>query len=111
MKTISRFFSCTIQAVGLLASSRLAAQVGNDNPTGPSGIFNGEITTAGTYDPYTGNISRTITDISVAGTVGTNPLAFSRIYRSRSTTFIDFGIAGCWTHSYHWMILNSASRH
>lgn len=110
MTKISRFLYCGVAALSLLAPHVLNAQVGNDNPTGPSGIFNGSINTAGSYDPYTGNISRTVTDISVAGTVGTIPLAFSRIYNSRNTNWIDFGIAGFWTHNYHWFLNDSASR-
>ena len=31
---------------------------GEDNPTGVSGIYNGNITTAGNYDPYTRNVMR-----------------------------------------------------
>jgi hypothetical protein len=56
----------------------LSAQMGNDNPTGVAGMFNGNVNTAGSYDPYTGNATRSITDISVAGAVGTYPLAFTR---------------------------------
>ena len=34
------------------------AQVGNENPTGPAGIFNGNVTTGCSYDPLTGNDDR-----------------------------------------------------
>lgn len=35
----------------------IALGTGNDNPTGVTGEYNGSITTAGSYDPYTGNAS------------------------------------------------------
>jgi hypothetical protein len=49
--------------------SQVNAEVGNNNPTGVSGTFNGNVTTGCSYDPYTGNAHRTITDIVVAGGV------------------------------------------
>jgi RHS repeat-associated protein len=82
------------------------AQVGNDNPTGPAGSFNGRVTTGCSYDPYTGNTTRTVTDIVVAGSVGAYPLALSRVSNSRSNptplTYAQFGEAGLWRHSYSW---------
>ena len=56
----------------------LQAQVANQNPTGWSGIFNGQVNTGCSYDPYTGNATRSITDIAVAGAVGEYPLALVR---------------------------------
>ena len=59
-----------VSAAFLVAASQvLHAQMGNDNPTGPAGIFNGNIETAGNYDPYTANAVRQITDITVYGAV------------------------------------------
>src|ERR1051325_7765235 len=81
------------------------AQVGNDNPTGISGQFNGNVTTAGSYDPYTGNATRSITDITVAGAVGAYPLSFTRTMNSRynaSAPTWEMGTAGSWRHSYQW---------
>src|SRR5690348_6473755 len=52
----------------------LCAEMGDDNPTGVAGIYNGQITTAGNYDPYTGNAVRTVDDIVVPGSVGAYPL-------------------------------------
>jgi RHS repeat-associated protein len=89
-------------ALGLV--SQLQAQVGNDNPTGPSGIFNGNITTGCSYDPYTGNAIRKITDITVAGAVGSYGLSFSRISNSRGAFDYRFGMPGAWRHSYRWEI-------
>jgi hypothetical protein len=51
------------------SASSVRAQVGGDNPTGVSGIFNGNLENTG-VDPWTGNATRSITDISVAGAVG-----------------------------------------
>src|SRR6266487_2832321 len=79
----------------------LCAQVGNDNITGPAGIFNGNVTTAGSYDPYTGNAVRSVTDIVVAGAVGKYPLAFTRSANSRAPLL---NVSGNWKHSYQWSI-------
>src|SRR5438477_3532024 len=83
----------------------LRGQVGNDNPTGPSGIFNGNITTGCSYDSYTGNAMRTVTDITVAGAVGTYGLSLSRISNSRTPSLLNgFGEGGGWRHSYQWSV-------
>ena len=57
-----------------------------------SGIFNGQAGGCG-YDPYTGNATRSITDITVAGAVGEYPLALVRTANSRtpSTTEVFGG--------------------
>src|SRR5256885_4109569 len=83
-----------------LTASPLYAQVGDNNVTGHSGIFNGQAGSCG-YDPYTGNATRSITDIAVAGAVGEYPLALVRTANSRtqSTTEV-FGRWGGWNHNY-----------
>ncbi|MEN3369491.1 MAG: hypothetical protein V7609_1634 [Verrucomicrobiota bacterium] len=89
------------------AITTLRAQIGNDNPTGPAGVFNGNVTTGCSYDPYTGNARRSITDIVVSGGVGAYPLAFSRVANSRSgdiSTNYQFGEAAWWRHSYSWHV-------
>ena len=86
----------------LAVASALHAQVGNQNPTGHSGMFNGQINTGCSYDPYTGNATRSITDIAVAGAVGEYPLALVRTANSRTPTTTEvFGFAGGWNHSYN----------
>ena len=92
----------------LLLGSTLQGQVGNQNPGGASGMFNGEIHTGCSYDPYTGNATRSITDIAVAGAVGEYPLALVRTANSRapSTTEV-FGWAGGWNHNYNWILEDS----
>jgi RHS repeat-associated protein len=84
-------------AFALLLPTTLPAQVGNDNPTGPAGNSNGHVTTGGSYDPYTGNVSRTVTDIVVTGAVGQYGLSWSRTWNSRSGF-------GSWQHNYSWTI-------
>src|SRR5207253_781527 len=90
-------------ALALLLPNPLRAQVGNDNPTGPAGNFNGTVTTGGSYDPYTGNATRTITDIVLAGAVGDYGLSFSRTSNSRSLVS-QFGAGGGWQHPFTWSI-------
>jgi hypothetical protein len=91
-----------------LSAHHLHAQVGNNNPTGVSGIFNGQVQTGCSYDPWTGNGVRTVTDVSVAGAVGAYPLALVRTSNSRtpSTTEV-FGWAGGWNHNYNWLMEDS----
>jgi RHS repeat-associated protein len=92
----------------LTLASPLHAQVGNQNPAGASGIFNGQVTTGCSYDPYTGDATRSITDIAVAGAVGEYSLALVRTANSRapSTTEV-FGWAGGWNHNYNWILEDS----
>jgi hypothetical protein len=87
----------------------LRAQLGEDNPTGPSGQFNGNVTTAGSFDPLTGNSTRTITELVVPNGVGAYPLAFTRTMNTRDLEDVDvrrreFGGAGTWRHNYQWSI-------
>ncbi len=116
---LQRFLVAFI-SIFLVAASAFA-QVGNDNPTGTSGQFNGNVTTGCSYDPYTANATRSITDLVVAGGVGSYPLAFTRTMNSRYSAGVGvgnapaFGAAGTWTHSYQWTIdstsnLNSNGR-
>jgi hypothetical protein len=78
------------------------AGLGNDNPNGPAGEYNGSITTAGYYDPFTGNAKRVIDDITVAGSVGAYPLKWTRYLNTRGSVASLFGQGGAWTHSYSW---------
>ncbi|MEN3368002.1 MAG: hypothetical protein V7609_145 [Verrucomicrobiota bacterium] len=105
-RTIRNLLFVLALVVGLAINSKIFAQVGNDNPTGPAGQFNGNLTTGCSYDPYTGNATRAITDMVVAGAVGNYPLTFSRVSNSRSASnsAYQFGGAGSWHHSYTWEI-------
>src|ERR1700675_3167042 len=106
MNTIIHFLSRRFALAVFLVASSAIAQVGNDNPTSPSGQFNGNVTTGCSYDPYTANATRSITDLTVAGGVGAYPLAFTRTANSR--TWIGFGSGivdpSGWQHSYAWSI-------
>lgn len=103
LRQVVRFiFACTLM-VGV--ASHLYGQA-TDNPTGPAGQFNGNIFTGGSYDPYTGNAMRSVTDIVVAGAVGEYPLALTRTANSRQFGGRYFGIGG-WRHSYDWMLSDS----
>jgi RHS repeat-associated protein len=72
---------------------------GDDNPAGVSGIYNGNITTGCSYDPYTGNAIRAVDDIVVPGSVGAYPLKWTRYFNSHVTRN-DTQIGGSWRYSY-----------
>jgi RHS repeat-associated protein len=101
MKSPRRFLLFLFSFASL---SQVNADVGNNNPSGVSGIFNGNVTTGCSYDPYTGNAHRTITDMVVAGGVGEYPLALTRTSNSRSAWGNAFGVPGAWRHNYQWTI-------
>jgi len=71
------------------------AGVGLNNPTGVTGEYNGSITTAGSYDPFTGNAKRMVDDLTVTGSVGAYPLKWTRIKNSRAG-------GGGWGNNYQW---------
>ncbi|MBA2436094.1 MAG: hypothetical protein H0V54_13610 [Chthoniobacterales bacterium] len=75
---------------------------GADNPTGVTGVFNGNSTTGCSYDPYTANAQRIIPDLTVSGAVGAYPLQWARIMNSRQAGGGVFGQGGGWRHSYEW---------
>jgi RHS repeat-associated protein len=101
----------TIVALLLACSPReLHAQAANDNPSGPAGIFNGNIESACNYDPYTANAVRALTDIVVAGAAGTEPLALIRTSNSRGLVGANvggFGAGAGWQHNYDWKMQSS----
>jgi RHS repeat-associated protein len=72
---------------------------GGDNPAGVSGIYNGNVTTGGSYDPYTGNAMRSVDDIVVPGSVGAYPLKWTRYFNSHVTRN-DSEMGGSWRFSY-----------
>lgn len=77
------FLLCSVVLVGFPSASNLVAQ-GEDNPTGVSGIYNGNVTTGGSYDAHTGNAIRAVTDLVVPGCVGAYPLKWTRYFNTRS---------------------------
>lgn len=88
--------------IGLTAfvAERACAEQGDDNPTGVAGAFNGSITTAGSYDPYTGNMQRRIDDIVVPGTIGAYPLKWTRYWNSHTNWRDNQPIGAAWRFSY-----------
>lgn len=78
-KTRVFFVACLASAFWTAAF----AATGSDNPTGVTGSWNGEVVTAGEYDPLTGNARREITDLVVQGSVGAYPLQWKRYGNTR----------------------------
>jgi RHS repeat-associated protein len=92
-----RFFSfslVTLVCAGL--APQAFAQAGNDNPGGVTAEYHGSITTAGYYDPYTGNAKREIDDIVVPGSIGAYPLKYTRTFNTRGNAE--------WTNNYEWSL-------
>lgn len=94
------FIACFL--LFLFLSPKLWAQVGGNNPTGVSGMFNGNVTTGCSYDPYTANATRTVTDMVVAGAVGDYGLSYARTWNSRIPG--DWLNPGGWQHPYKWRL-------
>ena len=69
---------------------------GGDNPLGPTGEYNGSITTGGSYDPFTGNAKRFINDLAVTGGIGAYPLKWTRVLNTRNPS--------PWSYSYDWTL-------
>ncbi len=91
-----------LAAVAAALPATLVGQVANNNPTGSTGVFNGNSETGCSYDPYTGNATRTIPDLVVSGAVGSYPLAWARTMNSRGNGYGALGAGGGWRHSYLW---------
>jgi RHS repeat-associated protein len=77
---------------------RAGYEQGDSNPTGVSGIYNGNITTGCSYDSYTANAHREINDIVVPGCVGAYPLKWTRYWNSHMTYAASSN--GGWNYSY-----------
>ena len=76
-----------------------ADTIDDNNPVGVTGIFNGNVTTAGSYDPLNHNAHRIVDDIVVPSSIGKYPLKMTRYYNSRG----GFGALGPgWSFEYRW---------
>jgi RHS repeat-associated protein len=81
----------------------------NEDPTGTGGALKAQIQTGGTYDAYSGNATRVVTDLSVPDAPGEYGLDFTRYWNSNHNDYddanaewpLDFGASG-WSHSWHW---------
>src|SRR5438045_8370741 len=100
MKQHLRHFVLAL-VICLISRQPAKGQIGNDNPTSVSGEYSGSITTAGSYDPYTGNAKRVIEDMAVTGSIGAYPLKWARILNTRGGGGA-FSEGSGWTHSYNW---------
>lgn len=98
--------AASILGGSILICMAASAFAQNDNPTGKSGVFNGNSDIGASYDPYTANTTRTIVDLTVPGAVGTYPLQWTRTMNSRRTEgpSYAFGSGGSWQGSYNWGI-------
>ena len=104
-------FALLLLLMSIFFARPLYAQVGDNNVAGPSGIFNGQAGGCG-YDPYTGNATRSITDIAVARAIGEYPLALVRTANSRTPSMTGvFGWDGGWSHNYNWTMEDSPVTH
>nr|MBA3488582.1 hypothetical protein [Longispora sp. (in: high G+C Gram-positive bacteria)] len=109
MKISKRFPQLFLVLSFVVFSTEARGQAAGINQTGHSGMFNGNSYTGGSYDPYTANATRTVTDITSAGGGGAYPLQWARTMNSRtiSDTANGFGAGGGWSHNYDWAILPS----
>jgi RHS repeat-associated protein len=78
--------------------TEVLGEAGDDNPTGVSGQFNGNITSGCSYDAYTGNATRVVDDIVVPGSVGAYPLKWTRYWNSHTNSSSFNGAR--WSFSY-----------
>ncbi|HSS96713.1 MAG TPA: hypothetical protein VLK33_06780 [Terriglobales bacterium] len=97
LKPFLYFFAAAFLTQPILLAQ---SEIGDENPTGVAGTFNGEITTGGMYDPYTANAKRVVDDIIVPGSVGSYPLKWTRYWNSHQT-YSDNTIGGHWRYSYY----------
>src|SRR2546423_8936510 len=93
MSSITKYLGLIWIGSFFLAPS-LFGQAGNNNPGGVTAEYYGSITTAGRYDPWTGNARREIDDIVVPGAIGAYPLKYTRTMNTRSPSG--------WTGNYTW---------
>src|SRR2546430_15617824 len=84
MKSLKQYFGLVGLGCFLFGHPLFGQAAGNDNPGGVTAEYNGSVTTAGHYDPYTGNAKREIDDIVVAGSIGAYPLKFTRALDTRN---------------------------
>lgn len=73
-----------------------------DDPFGPAGAIKPRVETAGSYDPNSGNVTRSVTDLHVPGALGYG-LDYTRHYNSVSNIPVStYGEVGTWSHSWQW---------
>src|SRR5205807_980481 len=93
--------------LALAVAATTSSGTGSDyeGPVGVTGIFNGNVSTAGSYDPLNHSAKRTITDLEIPGAVGKYPLKVTRHYNSRSQYYANgVGLGPGWSHEYTWLL-------
>src|SRR5437899_990323 len=86
-QSIRYIFAALVVLISVaLIKPQSARAAGEDNPTGVTGVFNSTVYTGCLYTAYTGNATRSITDIVVNGTVGSYRLAFTRTMNTRGSS-------------------------
>ncbi len=115
VKALTRFALVALAAA--FCHPLAAFDVPSDDPTadpwGEGGAHKPQVETAGSYDPYPGNATRVVHDLSVPGAVGSG-LHFTRYWNSTDFGFdtvkfygesgalqAPFGLSG-WRHNYYW---------
>lgn len=77
-----------------------------EGPVGMTGIFNGNVATACSYDPLSHSAHRSIDDMVVPGSIGKYPLKMTRYYNSRAQYYAlsAIGLSPGWSHEYSWLV-------
>ena len=84
-----------------------------EGPIGVTGIFNGNVTTACSYDPVGLSAHRAVEDIPpVPGSLGKYPLKLTRYYNSRQQYYGigAIGLSPGWSHEYAWLLWGDGTR-
>ena len=99
-------------AIATAARPLFAQGTPYEGPVGVSGIFNGNSTTGGSYDPLSHSAHRAIDDIVVPGSIGKYPLKMTRYYNSRAQYYAltAIGLGPGWSHEYSWLVWGGDTR-
>ena len=84
-----------------------------EGPIGVTGIFNGNVTTACSYDPVGHSAHRAVEDIPpIPGSLGKYPLKLTRYYNSRQQYYGigTIGLGPGWSHEYAWLLWSDGTR-
>ena len=84
-----------------------------EGPIGVTGIFNGNVTTACSYDPAGHSAHRAVEDIPpIPGSLGKYPLKLTRYYNSRQQYYGigAIGLGPGWSHEYAWLLWGDGTR-
>src|SRR5262249_20307920 len=83
-----------------------------EGPVSVAGIFNGNGTSGGSYDPLTHSAHRAIDDFVVPGSIGKYPLKMTRYYNSRAQYYAlsAIGLSVGWSHEYSWLMWTAGHR-